>query len=410
MQSVHRMLGEIRRMDILLELGLVPATPTTRFDWVTSLLLDQLECDTVRFSVMDPTSEIVLSSASSQAPSSAAPALLADSLSTQVVQLGSILVIEDAAASPYAEHPDVVLHGTTAFLGAPVRLADGCTIGTIAAAHRGERRAWSAHDRALLLEFAAVLSNALDVQLLQTEAVAARTVQRQLVDALPHELRTPLSSILGYLELVTDGTMGPLNAQQRNALAVIDRNARRMQAMAENFLVLQSSKMRSEVVHVREVLHSVLVQHVDIATRIRWYSDHESDLVQGHAHNIARAFDCMLDNAIRHTPEDTLIHISLTTQDGWVRIAIRDDGPGLSEADRNAVLRPFSRADEAVVEHRVGIGLGLSVAKAVCQRHGGRLAIESQPGMGTTVTMQLPHVSALEDEPASAPVLTTVDG
>jgi len=106
----------------------------------------------------------------------------------------------------------------------------------------------------------------------------------------------------------------------------------------------------------------------------------------------------LMSNAVKYTPAEGRVRVTLTGQDGWVRLEVADTGIGIAPVDLPLVFDRFFRADEARARTEGGTGLGLAIARWTVEAHGGRLTVASQPGKGSVFTVLLPL--ALLDEPA----------
>jgi len=113
----------------------------------------------------------------------------------------------------------------------------------------------------------------------------------------------------------------------------------------------------------------------------------------------------LVSNAVKYTPAEGRVRVTLTGQDGWARLEVADTGIGIAPADLPHVFDRFFRADEARARTEGGTGLGLAIARWTVEAHGGRLTVASQPGKGSVFTVLLPL--ALLDEPADGAPGTT---
>lgn len=234
-------------------------------------------------------------------------------------------------------------------------------------------------------------------------------VKQELVSNVSHELRTPITSIAGYTELLGDGSLGSLNDEQLRAVRRIGRNTSRLGLLVEDLLTLsraESGKLDLESTPVD--LRQVVGESLDLlGEAIRTGSrELDADLgdrpvtVLGDAHALERVVTNLIGNALKFTPEDGRVSVSLSTavpddepgDDGAavVRLVVADTGMGISLEDQEHLFTRFFRASAATTHAIQGTGLGLSIVHSIVTQHGGHVIVDSAPGQGTTVTVTLP--------------------
>jgi signal transduction histidine kinase len=242
-------------------------------------------------------------------------------------------------------------------------------------------------------------------------AVAFNDMQRQLarldsarkrfIATASHELRTPIFSLGGFLELLEDEDLEPETRTEflRQIRAQIDR----LTNLATELLDLSkleagSLELRPEPVDLGELTRSVVGEFTPALTHHRSRLDLRvpGDELEAtcDAERVAQILRILIDNAIVHTPEGTDIVVSAERDNGHARVAVRDHGPGIHREVLPHVFEPFYAADDGQ-----GSGLGLAIARELADRMSGRLAASSRPG-ATTFTLDLP---GSEPEGATAP-------
>lgn len=232
-----------------------------------------------------------------------------------------------------------------------------------------------------------------------TERAAAEQLKDEFVALISHELRTPLSSIIGYLEVLCDDTTGPLTARQRQFLDVVDRNARRQLRLVSDLLFL------SQVDAGRVRLH---VDHVDVAelakaaieaaqprtkagnVTLQLEADDDTT-VRGDPDRLGQVIDNLLNNAIKFTPPDGVLDVRITSNADTVAVEVSDTGVGIPVAEQGQLFTRFFRASTATSRAIPGIGLGLSIVKAIVDAHRGTISVASAEGNGTTFRICLPR-------------------
>ena len=235
---------------------------------------------------------------------------------------------------------------------------------------------------------------------------SAFRTQRQFVADASHELRTPLAIIRGEAD-VTLRRSTRSEAEYREAMTVIQGESVRLTRIVEDLFLLArvdaaGPSLRRDPVPlppvVRDVAHAIRSVAETRGVRvelIREADDHPC--VAGEEALLRRLLLNLVDNATRHARANGLVTITLSTHDGWARLVVRDDGPGVPPALRDRLFDRFVHGTRPVVpsgmpsagEEATGGGLGLAIARAITEAHGGRIALlESEPG--ATFAVELP--------------------
>jgi PAS domain S-box-containing protein len=248
-----------------------------------------------------------------------------------------------------------------------------------------------------------------------TEARANEKTKDQFVSLISHELRTPLSSILGYLELVLDDDDETLSADQRKYLTTVERNAHRLQRLVGDLLftaqveagrfTLQPEDVDLAAV-VRAAEETIRVTADAVGVEVGVDAPSGGLIVPGDAVRLGQACDNLVSNAVKFTPSGGRVTLTLRaawqTPDGEVtpvertgavpvaQLAVRDTGVGIPTGEQGQLFTRFFRASTAQRNAVPGVGLGLTITKAITTAHGGTLDVVSAEGQGTTFTLTLP--------------------
>jgi len=230
------------------------------------------------------------------------------------------------------------------------------------------------------------------------ELQAASQHKSQFLANMSHELRTPLNAILGYTELIIDKVYGDI---PQKALATLDR----VQANGKHLLglindVLDLSKIEAGQLNltladysVKDIVYNVFgaVESLANNKKIQLKVDMTGELPQAHGdeRRLTQVLFNLVGNAIKFTDSGE-VAIKASSTNGSVTIAVRDTGPGISEADQAKIFEEFQQADSSTTKEKGGTGLGLAIAKRIVEMHGGRLWVESQPGHGATFSFMVP--------------------
>ncbi len=218
----------------------------------------------------------------------------------------------------------------------------------------------------------------------------------RFVSSVSHELRTPITSLRGYLELLEQGEAGELKPDQLRFVEIADRNARQLSDLIDDLLTLsrvQSGRMnmRTDLVDVRGLLHDLKSELLPIGAErdVDIVLVDTGDLtVQGDPLRLRQAFGNLLSNSIKYSRDGQAVVVRALAVDRQAVVSFVDWGMGIPREDLPKIAEPFfrSEANEGVP----GTGLGLAIAKQMIELHGGRLAVESEFGSGSTFTVYLP--------------------
>ncbi|MDR7255205.1 signal transduction histidine kinase [Nocardioides sp. BE266] len=221
----------------------------------------------------------------------------------------------------------------------------------------------------------------------------------ELIATISHELKTPLTAILGHAELIAD------RHPDMSSIDAIIRNAQRLGLLVSNLLHYSRIQGRRETVRRAVDLAELCEASVDLLS-IRAKQANVSlafttralgpVVVFGDPEELARVIDNMVDNAVKYTPEDGAVTVAMTVSDDHVSVEVTDTGIGISPADQAHVFTAFHRSTNPNALSIPGTGLGLPIAQRIAEAHGGTLTLTSELGQGSTFRFTLPLRSARE--------------
>lgn len=250
-----------------------------------------------------------------------------------------------------------------------------------------------------------LLADTIDAMLERLDA-AFRT-ERDFVDDVSHELRNPVATIRANVEAVlADDTSSP--DQRHEAVAVVTRATDRMSRLLEDLLA--TARRRSGAFEDRDVdlpavaadaveQHRVLADERGLHLRERLAP---GPTAYGEPEMLGRAVGNLLSNAIRMAPAGSVVTTAVGSRDGWAWIAVRDQGPGIPEAEQQQVFDRFVRGSNGNRDSS-GTGLGLSIARQIIESHGGALVVFSTLGIGSTFIVWLPDRAVARDDRDPSP-------
>ncbi len=264
--------------------------------------------------------------------------------------------------------------------------------------HRGQERHLLAHGT-MLVDVDDKKLGALVVLNDVTRLKKLESVRRDFVANVSHELKTPITSIKGFVETLRDGAMGDRENADR-FLGIIMKHADRLEAIIEDLLSLsrieqesESGQIRLERSHVCGVVQSALAvtKPKADARNIRITAacppDLESDM---NAPLVEQAIVNLVDNAIKYSDEGSEVLVNASVQEEEMIIEVIDTGCGISREHLDRIFERFYRIDRARSRKLGGTGLGLAIVKHIASAHGGLVTVLSQPDHGSTFTIRIP--------------------
>lgn len=225
-----------------------------------------------------------------------------------------------------------------------------------------------------------------------TDLVNALTAKDEFVSSVSHEFRTPLTSILGYVEiLLEDGAA----ADQLEPLNIIKRNSERLLTLVSDLLASRQGQLivTPHVVDVAELVRASVsaAQPKADGSRVVLKADTPARLdARVDGPRISQVLDNLVSNAIKYSPDGGNVVVSLERQDGYLACRVTDTGMGMSAEDQSEVFTKFFRTSHVRRTAIPGVGLGLPISKSIVEAHGGTIEVESVLGKGTTFTFCLP--------------------
>jgi signal transduction histidine kinase len=226
----------------------------------------------------------------------------------------------------------------------------------------------------------------------------ADAVKTRFLANMSYEFRTPLTSIGGFAELLQSGVAGDLSPQAQEYVEAILSAVERLRAQIETVLDLTQSEAGLLPIQAEEVellpFITRIVREREEALESRGLTldlrgDRTSGKVMADVRQLGRAIGNLLDNAIAATPKGGRVLVSLSRRKQGVRIVISDNGPGMKPSELARALDGYRIGADGKPEGRRG-GLGLPLARQLVEAHGGRLDMQSEKGVGTTATINLP--------------------
>ncbi len=235
------------------------------------------------------------------------------------------------------------------------------------------------------------------------QVAASDRARRSLLANVSHELMTPLTAIRGYTEkLAADPVVCDAPAPQRY-VSIIDQETLRLERIVRDLLDLArleggGDSLAVEDVSVEGLFGRVAARHEadagDRLVQLTTAIEPGAEIVFGDPFRLEQVFQNLAANALRHTPEGGRVELRAALAGGDVVFAVHNTGPGIPAEHLPFIFNRFYKVDPARAESS-GSGLGLSIVKAIVERHGGRVSVESEPGSETVFTIRMPATTGV---------------
>lgn len=233
-----------------------------------------------------------------------------------------------------------------------------------------------------------------------------REQQRQLemIDFISHDLRSPMTSVLALLGQYRSKT-SRLTIEELNA--EVERLTQSSLSLAEHFLMLSRAESGIEMpLYPVELLNSIdnalaVARPIAMEKAIRLkfaFSDYEDTWLEANEDLLERVILNLLTNAIKYSPDESTVELSLDEDESGVRLKVCDQGEGIDEEQMETIFKPFSRIRRHEIAKIKGIGLGLRFVKAAMERFGGEVSVQSKVGHGSCFILTFPHSVVVDDE------------
>lgn len=227
----------------------------------------------------------------------------------------------------------------------------------------------------------------------------AKSERHRFVSHVSHELRVPMTSILGYTDLLRKGLFGEVDEQQLKILEIIRDNVERMAILVSNLSDLskiETGRLNMELVGVSlsdmidEVVRNLQPRFVEKSQALYVDVSPELPLLFADHDRLVQVLTALLDNANRYTFEAGEIRLNARLQEQGVRISVTDKGIGINQMDQSHIFEQFFRSDDPYVREQPGWGLSLSVIRHLVEKMDGEMGMASELGKGSTFWLILP--------------------
>ena len=238
-----------------------------------------------------------------------------------------------------------------------------------------------------------------------SERRAIQNIRQAFVSTVSHELRTPLTSIGGFISLLLAGQYGNFSGEATKEAEMADRNMNRLMRLVGDLLDLE--KMESGIIPInpvpcllsqilRDSINAVAVQAK--SKEVQLESDFPEIELVVDADRISQVMINLLSNAIKFSSPNQIVHTRISQRPTEIEVQVIDKGRGVPAEFKEAIFERFQQVESDDSKARGGTGLGLAIAKAIVQRHGGKIGLDSRYGEGSTFWFTLPHYNDDDDK------------
>jgi PAS domain S-box-containing protein len=233
-----------------------------------------------------------------------------------------------------------------------------------------------------------------------TERKELERLKQSFYDMVSHDLRSPLGSISYASEMLVDGVYGPLPQKVEKPIQTIGRNAARLINLINDLLDIQKMESGRMELHKEDVPLSEIIQQS--ADSLKSLCEKAQVTIETQPTNLdvyadgdrlVQVLVNLLGNAIKFSPKDSTIRITVAEPKGFVEVRVSDSGPGIPEQHRQAIFERFKQLPSG--KSKDTSGLGLAICKAIIEEHGGSIGVESEEGKGSTFWFRIPSPEVL---------------
>ena len=228
-------------------------------------------------------------------------------------------------------------------------------------------------------------------------------MKSDFISLVSHELRTPLTSIIGFVSFILDGKAGTINDRQRNSLARVQRQSKRLAALINDLLDISRIEsgriqMEREPISLLEIatqrLEEIRPQADEKSIQLNLTTPESGPSILGDEARMGQVFTNLIGNAIKFTPNNGEVNVKLKVDGNLLHVEVIDTGPGISAEERQKVFDKFYQLSDISTRQQGGSGLGLSITKSIIEAHGGKLWIDDgNQGKGSNFQFVLPLIS-----------------
>ena len=338
---------------------------------------------------------IVLAASGSEAPDAGKLFDVRDSLAGNALRSRTLIVEHD---DPSLACPIFASDATVGEVAVAPLIAADQPLGLLCAWQRDDGTSFTQRDRQRLRTIADHAAVVLVKARLLEEAQAATHAKGTFLATISHELRTPLTALTGYGELLADEIVGPLTAHQLDMVDRMRSVTHQLGVMVDELLTFSALEAGRETVHPSDVrLGDIVESVVSIVEPLAHQKDldlaftmpEHAPMLYTDGEKLRQILVNLMNNAVKFTDKGG-VALTVERRNGEVRVKVRDTGIGIDDMDRKRLFHPFTQLDAGLTRRHGGTGLGLYNSSRLAQLLGGRIDVDSTPGVGSAFTLCIP--------------------
>lgn len=230
-----------------------------------------------------------------------------------------------------------------------------------------------------------------------TERHVVEKLKQEFIAMVSHELRSPLNSVLGFLEMLPEGIYGDLTEQGKEKTSVAERNINRLVRLINDLLEIDRTESGRLTMEVSDVPIGPLIDRSVDAVKALADKEHieikvscGDSMVTADGDRVVQVIVNLLSNAIKYSPTGGTIEVTARPEEEWLEVRVKDHGRGIPEKFRALIFEKFQQVNSSDWRQKGGTGLGLAISKAIVEQLNGSIGVESVEGKGSTFWFRLP--------------------
>jgi signal transduction histidine kinase len=357
-------------------------------EWSVTLLHDK-QRDVFRVAAASGTNPRVVEEVRNfEFPATSAPLFAA------LAQRG-VVAVEDRSSGLFPE-PLMKRWQMASFLCADLQRA-GASVGLLAAGFNERAGPFSAREQRLFRSIAQQAAVALENARLVEGLRAASQLKSEFIGTMSHELRSPLNVVIGYVDLLIEGDMGGLTAEQRDALERVRQHALQLLELIQETLDLNRLEagllpltLETFTLHefLEDLKHSIPAEWMTRNVTLAWDPPSRPTVLRSDRVKLKKVLRNLIHNALKFT-DHGFVTVHTDADNGWVEFAVTDTGIGISTASLPVIFDMFRQVDGSTTRRYGGVGLGLYIVKQLVRGMGGDVTVTSSLGAGSTFRVRL---------------------
>jgi PAS domain S-box-containing protein len=242
----------------------------------------------------------------------------------------------------------------------------------------------------------------IDLSIANDELKSLDELKNNFLSSISHELKTPLIPILGFSELVSDESLGPLNPDQKKAMDTVHQSSKQLKRLIESLIYMSSLNAKQfsydfNLIKIEPIIENTLniikLENKDKNIDVELKFVKTLDIINGDVNYLTELFLHLIDNAFKFTPSTGTIVITGINEGNKVHLIVEDTGIGIPKNKIRKAFDSFYQVDGSLSRKYGGTGIGLNICKRIVEDHNGKLWIESEENVGTRVHVEIPALT-----------------